>query len=203
MFIWFCTVHKFQRWMSATPLRRRKVGKTGISPSPLRLVTPLRTNAKSLPELVQAHLCLDVHNTQGRNPDLHSLQWRPNEYQGLNRDKVRKRFYYYRDLKCLGDQNEWRARVQEAKRILRELQEQSEYKYRKPRMSESRPSTTNSPCRLRLSLTMVQQLFLSLALFPPGVGTFPFLYVGWYFPRRVGFFTDSQGRRRSRRPLVR
>ena len=99
------------------PLKKKKKSKSSRlhqlqkSRAPLsaqRQVTPNRGNKRSLPKWVSLQLVADVDAIKSNDRADFKFQWR-DSYQkaGLNRDKVRKRFYYYRDIKCFGVSEEW------------------------------------------------------------------------------------------------
>ena len=81
-----------------TPTRRRT--------QPKRETTPNRTTAASLPDEVQAQLIKDLKKQHTSDPKAHKFYWHPT-YEGHNRDKVRKRYYYYRDIKCCDSGSNW------------------------------------------------------------------------------------------------
>lgn len=76
-----------------------------------REVTPARSNSSSLPDAIQAQLILDIHNANSNKLDGISFVWRSHLYKGFDRAKVRKRFYFLRELRCRGNQAEWRESV--------------------------------------------------------------------------------------------
>lgn len=105
-----------------TPRRAR--GLTGAPVVNRRTTTPAKTNANSLPHNVLAQLIVDLHNC-GKNQ---RFVWHEDLYKEFGRDRVRKKFYYYRDIKLYSDRSEWDKCVKFAKDYIRQSEStMSEY----------------------------------------------------------------------------
>ena len=101
----------------ATPTQ--KVRKKGVYGAPIvarRAVTPGRKNKNSLPDKVLARLILDVDAQK----NAYTFLWHPELFEGLNRNRVRKKFGYYVELKLDASPEEFDREVKWARSILSE-----------------------------------------------------------------------------------
>ena len=91
--------------MKRTPDRRVQ-SNSGAPIFNRRACAPGRQNKRSLPEEVLVQLIIDCEAIKSRDPQAYVFPWRE-AYADYNRDKVRKKFYCYRDIKCLGAVGLW------------------------------------------------------------------------------------------------
>ena len=82
-----------------------------------REVTPARTNKNSLDERVQAALIRDVEDVESQDKNDFVFDYKPEYRKFGSRDAVRKRFYYYRDIKCDKPREVWIRSVKWAEKI--------------------------------------------------------------------------------------
>lgn len=64
-------------------------------------------NTGSLPDSVKARIAVDVARQAGEESADYPFIWRPDEYKGLKRDRVRARHHFTVRLKLAGNQQEW------------------------------------------------------------------------------------------------
>ena len=78
--------------------------------------TPGRSNSSSLDDKYSAQVVRDVNLFKGTSKADYRFIWRKAyKKAGLDREKVRKRFYYYRDFKIKASADEWNETLEWAK----------------------------------------------------------------------------------------
>jgi len=84
-----------------------------------RRVTPNRSNKRGFKNpVIDMQLVKDVDSIKSHTQEDFKFVWHKDLFDGLDRDKLRKRYYYFRDLKCNSSTAVWQGTVDWADTVL-------------------------------------------------------------------------------------